>query len=302
MKNSVLYNDIGKAIEYIEENLANEISLDKISTHVNISKFHLNRLFHSMVGTPLMSYVKKRKLSSSLSKLLNTGLKISDIAHDYGFSYEQSYIRSFINTFGISPNRFRKEKPIMNIQDKINLEYINAVGDEGLALAPQIVIIPEFYITGIRYKINKKEDRLHHEANKKGNEFFDNCIPLIENVINPDIYIGLVEYVDEIADYTFYTPSVQVSSPGRLPQDMIYKKIQTNKYAVFKYVGLHNIRHTNINNLTDTIGYIYKNWFAKSGYYRSDLYHFERIDEKYSKQDYCELQICVPVSDRTAET
>ena len=98
-------------IEYIEANIREKIDLDDISCHVGLSKFHLNRIFKAITNRQLMDYVRNRKLTLSLFDLLNTSLKISDISAEYGFHHEQSYIRSFKNTIGLSPNQFRIEKP-----------------------------------------------------------------------------------------------------------------------------------------------------------------------------------------------
>lgn len=42
-----------------------------------------------------MEYVQSRKLTSSLNELLSTNMRIIDIGLNYGFDYEQSYIRAF---------------------------------------------------------------------------------------------------------------------------------------------------------------------------------------------------------------
>lgn len=300
MKYNSLYCTIEKAIEYIEENIKRTITLEEISKDVNLSMFYLDRLFHEISKTTLMRYVKNRKLSSSIGELLNTNLKISDIAEEYGFNYEQSYIRLFENTFTISPDRFRKEKPILKITDKINLKYIRLMGEEGIVFDPHIVIKPEFFITGIRHKINKEYDQQFHEANIKGNDFYYTRRHEIENTLYSNIYIGFVDLVTSDSSFTYYMPSVQVSDPGNtIPAGMVCQRVPTNKYAVFKYIGLHHARQTNINNLYNTLRYIYEEWFPKSGYSQSAPYHFERYDDTISRDDYCEFEIYIPVSNNS---
>jgi AraC family transcriptional regulator len=295
MKSNSLYYTVKDIIEYIEENLKTTITLDDISNHVSISKFHLNRLFHAISNAKLIHYVKNRKLSSSINELLNTNLKISDIAHEYGFNYEQSYIRLFINTFGISPDQFRKNKPALKISEKINLDYIHEIGEKGITLVPSIVIMPEFLIAGVRSKIFTQDDSLFHRANEKGNDVYYNRRHEIQNKVNHDVYIGFVEYITEDDSYTYYTPSIQVSSPDGIPSDMVCRRIPTNRYAVFKYIGLHHARNTNISSLRGILNYIFGDWLPKSEYSHCAPYHFERIDEKVSKNDYCEVEIFVPV-------
>jgi AraC family transcriptional regulator len=45
---------------------------------------------------------------ASLERLLGTNCKLLDIALEYGFEYEQSYLRSFKREFGVTPGKFRK--------------------------------------------------------------------------------------------------------------------------------------------------------------------------------------------------
>lgn len=295
MEQNSLYFIIEKTIEYIENNLKKALTLEEISSYVNLSRFYLNRLFHEISKTTLMHYVKNRKLSGSINELLNTNLKISDIAAEYGFNYEQSYIRAFESKFSISPDRFRKNKPIVNITDKINLKYIKLIGENGIIFDPHIVIKPEFYVTGIKYRIKLEYDRQFYEANQKGNDFYYNRRQEIENIINPNIYIGLVDYKTGDHAYSNYMPSVQVSAPGRIPEGMTFHKVPTGKYAIFRYIGLHHAKHTNIKNLTDTLKYIYQEWMPRSGYSQSAPYHFERFDESISREDYCEVDIYIPI-------
>lgn len=295
MEKNLLYNDISNVIAYIEANLKSEITLDKISEHVNISKFHLNRVFHAISSNTLMNYVRGRKLSSSIDELLNTNLKVSDISQEYSFNYEQSYIRSFINTFGISPDKFRKEKPPLKIKDKIDLGYIRAIGENGAVIKPQITIIPEFLLTGIRYKIFNPDDRVYHESNARGNDFFSNHRHKIKNAVSYEIYFSLIQYIADNT-YSYYMPSLQVQDEDATPEGMICQRVLTNKYAIFKYIGLHHASGTNINNLMETLKYIYGEWFPKSNYYQCTPYHLERIDSAVSREDYCEVEICIPVT------
>jgi AraC family transcriptional regulator len=188
-----------------------------------------------------------------------------------------------------------KHRPIINITDKINLNYIKLIGENGILFDPDIVIKPGFYIAGIKYKINIEYDRQFYEANQKGNDFYYNRRHEIDNILYPDIYIGLVDYKTDDIAYSFYMPSVQVSMPGRLPEDIICHKVPTNKYAVFKYIGLHHARNTNIKSLYDTFKYIYMEWLPKSGYSQSAPYHFEKLDESVSREDYCEVELYIPI-------
>jgi AraC family transcriptional regulator len=128
MINNPQIEKINSIINFVEDNIKKDITLEIISQCVHLSKFHTDRIFKAMTNRSLMDYVRCRKLSHSLNSLLHTNMKIVEISLEYSFKYEQSYIRSFKRTFQISPGKFRKEKPEIEIVDKLSLNYITSKG------------------------------------------------------------------------------------------------------------------------------------------------------------------------------
>ncbi len=297
MSKNTSIEKMSSVIEYIEANIRQKIILDDISYHVGLSKFHLNRIFKAITNRQLMGYVRNRKLAHSLSELLNTHLRIVDISTEYGFEHEQSYIRSFKNAFGISPNQFRKEKPALEITDKIDLQYIHSIGDNGMIIEPRILIKPEFKIVGTEHIMRLADDKQFFIANKVGNEFFYQYRHEIKNTVNPEIYIGLIKWIDENMEYTCYIPSLQVSNFETIPPSMSGHTIPTRKYAVFKYIGLHHPKHTNALSLKAIHQYIFGIWLARTIYTMTDRYFFESINNSIARDDYCEVDLFIPIND-----
>ena len=62
---------ISQCVDYIESNIYNKITLDDISNHTGISKYHLHRIFKSLTGEALMEYVQSRKLTLSIRELVS---------------------------------------------------------------------------------------------------------------------------------------------------------------------------------------------------------------------------------------
>jgi len=100
----------------IEKGIKNNITAFTLSKRYNLSEIHLRRLFSFAFNRPISGYIRSRTLSESLNDLLNTDKNIIDIALEYGFSFENSYSRSFKREFGISPDNFRKSRKIINVQ------------------------------------------------------------------------------------------------------------------------------------------------------------------------------------------
>lgn len=127
---------VGLLVEQIEENIYNRKRIKDISMINNISDYHLQRVFKATFGIPIGRYVRGRSLSSSLGLLLNTNMRVIDIAVEYGFEYEQTYIRAFKKQFGITPSEYRNNPvslnaiPLFSISDRSRMKNIALYGSE----------------------------------------------------------------------------------------------------------------------------------------------------------------------------
>lgn len=100
-------SDFQYVLQFIEQHLTSELSLDGVAEHMAISKYHFHRLFHSFVGSPFASYVRKRRLSNAASELLTTKRRILDIALDYQFESQEAFTRAFKKMFQMTPGQYR---------------------------------------------------------------------------------------------------------------------------------------------------------------------------------------------------
>lgn len=98
---------IQNSIDYIEKHLCENIKLDEIARQSYFSEFHFHRLFRKAVGTSVMEYVRKRRLSLAAKELAETGEKITNIAFKYQFNSEESFSRAFKRLYGTSPRNYR---------------------------------------------------------------------------------------------------------------------------------------------------------------------------------------------------
>ena len=96
-------NDLEGVIDYIEENITEDIGLKDIAAYAGYSPFYFSRSFVKAAGLSVSEYIRIRKLQHSVPDLLN-GMKIIDIAIKYSFDSHEGYTRSFKGLFGSSPN------------------------------------------------------------------------------------------------------------------------------------------------------------------------------------------------------
>lgn len=102
------YNKLQKVLDYIEQHIKEKISVETLSALCFYSPNHFNRIFQSIIGIPVLDYIKKRKLSVAASQIIDSDKNILDIALDYGFNSPETFSRAFKKIFDITPMAYRK--------------------------------------------------------------------------------------------------------------------------------------------------------------------------------------------------
>lgn len=289
-----LKETIAICLRYIEDNLYKKFSLDDIAMHCGMSKYHLHRMFKSLTGESLMEYVQSRKLSSSISELKDTSRRIIDIAMDYGFDYEQSYIRAFRKKFGFTPLKIRSEPVSLVIQEKLNVEDIMSVNNS-VIYKPSFMFKQKFFLAGVKHKIlSKSGDRI---ANAYGREFFYQQSQQIKNPVDSQVYFGYTDWSDTDHGCIYYMPSLQVHDLKQIPNHMEGIIIPAHNYVVFHFVGFFRPDDINGRQIGRLLVHMYSKWIFNSGYKFADTFRFEYINNHLCKDNYCELDIYQPIID-----
>jgi AraC family transcriptional regulator len=108
-KKSAYIARINSAIDYIDENLANTISLKELANAANFSKFHFNRIFSSIMGETPFQFILRLRLEKAASLILsNQQEPISNIAMQCGFANLSVFSRNFKKRFHLSATAYRK--------------------------------------------------------------------------------------------------------------------------------------------------------------------------------------------------
>lgn len=98
---------VKKIIEYIDQNMSRNYSLEDVAASVGVSPFYMSKLFKEEMGETFINYVTDRRLDRTKKLLLETDLSIKEIAGQTGYSDQNYFSRQFKNKFGISPTDFR---------------------------------------------------------------------------------------------------------------------------------------------------------------------------------------------------
>ena len=104
---------IRDGIQYIEEHLEEEITIEDVAKHVCISSFYYQKAFSILCGFSVSEYIRYRRLSLAGSDLLATNQKIIDIAMKYGYDSPDSFTKAFTRFHGVTPTVVRREKTMI---------------------------------------------------------------------------------------------------------------------------------------------------------------------------------------------
>jgi len=290
------------ALHEIEDGIKDSLTAARLAQIVPLSASHLQRLFRLAFEKPLAGYVRSRKLAASLEDLLRTDLRIIDIAQEYGFEHERTYIRAFKREYGITPGEARVSGDIVKILPPLRLLEKNRMGD-GLFFGPEFVVIPTTHIVGRRHKVPYAESL--EMAPRVAKEFWLNDRESIESRKGDDVYIGLTRTPREMSDYSHYLPSVPVvGKGGDVPDGLYADTIPAGMYIKFHYVGQHHYFDLNMDVMNDMYEAIYD--YSESGKIGGVIdaagsIHFERIDEADAGDNICKLEWFAPVPEIISE-
>ncbi|HEX2946582.1 MAG TPA: AraC family transcriptional regulator [Clostridia bacterium] len=286
---------IKNTTEYIEDNLLESINLDSISVNVNMSKFHLLRIWKGATATGLMEYVRRRRIALSLGDLLNNGNSIEFISSKYSFGSERTYNRVFKEEFGITPARWRRHPCQLNILDRFNADFMSCAG-EGLIFYKSTTILPSFSIAGLESVVDTEDNMKNQTANKYGVDFFYNHRPRILNPVDRDLYIGYTTVPDDFKGQTLYQPSLKTDENSIIPPDMKKKMIKPHKYGVFTYMGPHRPEDISSKTLSEIWQYVAETWMPTVQFDLKERFRFEYINYAKCNKQYCECDLYYPIS------
>jgi AraC-like DNA-binding protein len=94
-------------LDYIHEHYNEELSIEYFARLLNMSNGHFSRTFKEEVGEKYVEYIAKYRLMKAKQFLLETDMKIDDIAEKVGYWGRNSFIRTFRKYEGITPAKYR---------------------------------------------------------------------------------------------------------------------------------------------------------------------------------------------------
>ncbi|MCR5399412.1 MAG: response regulator [Lachnospiraceae bacterium] len=99
---------IDEVKRYIDENFADEeLSLNKLASHVNFSPNHLSMIFSAQTGVTFIKYLTDYRMNKAKEMLRCTSLRSVDISMEVGYKDPHYFSYLFKKTQGMTPTRYR---------------------------------------------------------------------------------------------------------------------------------------------------------------------------------------------------
>ncbi|HKM35505.1 MAG TPA: effector binding domain-containing protein [Lachnospiraceae bacterium] len=138
------YERIQKSINFMEDNLQNEICAADIAKEAYMSVSNFYRLFFAIIGIGAKEYLISRRISKAAEDLKAAGSKVIDVALKYSYESPDGFSRIFKRITGFTPSNYSKK--IYNFKfERINVmeKYFEEEESEMLEKYPEIKIMNE---------------------------------------------------------------------------------------------------------------------------------------------------------------
>ena len=104
---SAKYSQISGAMKYIDENLAEPLTLDEIAARANLNKTYFTTLFKKLNGVTPWEYLTARRIEKSYVLLPRRDMNILEVANSCGFNNASNFNRAFRKLTGMTPSEYR---------------------------------------------------------------------------------------------------------------------------------------------------------------------------------------------------
>jgi len=107
------------AVEFIENNLRNRISVGDVSTAAYLSLSHLQSMFSRTLNVGIGEYITKRRLCVAARDLKDTAKSVTEIAFDFGYANVESFTRAFKKQFLATPSSYRRGHGVSELYPRL---------------------------------------------------------------------------------------------------------------------------------------------------------------------------------------
>lgn len=95
--------------KYLQEHLAEEISLSVLAEQFHLNPQYISQLFKSEIGVNFLAYLTNIRMEKAKKLLLSTSLSIAEVADQAGYRDYRVFTKAFKKSEGITPSQYRRD-------------------------------------------------------------------------------------------------------------------------------------------------------------------------------------------------
>ena len=284
-----MLKELNQVIDYIEEHLTTDITLEEISKYAGVSDYHFRKIFYYLSGQTLSEYIKNRKLSESNKDLLNNE-RVTDVAFKYGYESIDGFTRAFKSWSGFLPSEVAKTG-VSKLFPKLSF-YIYVKGGESMDY--KIVEMPGFKFAGVSKRVPIQFEGVNNAIIELANSITKEQREAMHALQNIEPYeIVNVSYEHDhnfMKDEGYLTHLIGVLTTKENVSELLdVIEVPAYTWAVFPNEGPFP------ETLQQTYGRIYSEWLPVSDYevIQAPGFSFTKMDKE--KGNYAYSEVWMPV-------
>lgn len=260
---------IEAAIEYIEENITEELTISGIASQVKISAFYFQKGFSMLCGYTVGEYIRKRRLSLAGRELLASDIRIVDLAAKYGYESPDSFTRAFTRFHGSTPTDVKKNGALLKSFAPL---HIRLSLDGGKVMEYKIEEKPAFKVMGVTKMFS------YEKANEDIPKYWDEILALGER--KPVMGMYGICFDEEMSGNRFrYMIADDLREEAAAKENLTECEIPAHTWAVFPCRGPMPYPLQEVNRR------IFSEWLPANSYEIAEGYNVEYYSDAGDYQD-----------------
>jgi AraC-like DNA-binding protein len=221
--------------DYIESNLAKDISLADLAKTSGYSPWYAHRLFHSLLHMTPAVYIRRLRLSKSALRLRDEKVKIIDVAYDSGFESVDGYQRAFYKEFGCNPYAYAVSPMPIYLFKPYGVKYAKRKDSQEMSEVKSVFI----------QIVEKPPRKVILKRGKNAKEYFQYCEEVgcdvwgllcsMKSILGEPVCLWLPEHLIPTGT-SQYVQGVEVPQDydGQIPEGFDMIELPKCKYMMFQ--------------------------------------------------------------------
>ena len=276
---------IQRALDQIEAGLQGPLPVEGLARKAAMSPWHFQRTFALLVGEPVATHIRLRRLTEAARRLRGSEETILEVALDYQFESHEAFTRAFRARFFYTPSAWRRGRGALSQpQEPIRLdEAATRKRFSRMKLTPDFISLPEATYVGLQapfIMIVSPDANNLTVIPKLWRAFMERRHEIAKDPDGPQVIYGLCQAPEQVGvtrihpDEAMYLAAVEWPAGGKAPKGMVTWSVPKATYARFTH-------HGPVETVGQTYGAIYGSWLGSDGRQRGPGPDIERYDQRF---------------------